>query len=296
MASELEGRTALVTGASKGGTGTAIALRLAAEGAAVAIVARDEAGLESTAAQIRHVGGTALVLPCNLADPDGGRDSLVGRTESEFGGVDILVNNAASNGYRPFTEWTPRQLEIAQQVNVWAPWQLMADAARGMRARGRGWIVNLTSFAAEFPPGPPFSTSQVAVGGSGYGSTKAALNRLTVSVAAEMYADGVAVNALAPQSAIATPFLLEQGRLDPDRYEPMETMAEAALALATCDPSALTGRITRSLQLLVELDRPVRDLDGAELVEGWQPGDLPAVISRQAALLEQSGWPQPFTD
>lgn len=287
------GRVALVTGASKGGTGTAIALRLAAEGAAVALVARDVAGLEVTAARVRDAGGDALVLPCDLSDPAGGRDTLVARA-SELGPVDIVVNNAAANGYRPFEEWTPRRLEITQQVNVWAPWRLMADAVVGMRERGSGWIVNLTSFAAEMPTGPPFPATRTVLGGSAYGSSKAALNRLTVSVAAEVHASGIAVNAVAPQSAIATPHLLAQGDLDADRFEPMETVAEAVLALATCDPATMSGRVDRSLELLVELGRPVRTLDGRSLLDGWQPDDLPAVIARQAELMEASGWRDPF--
>jgi NAD(P)-dependent dehydrogenase (short-subunit alcohol dehydrogenase family) len=294
VTSECDGRVALVTGASKGGTGTAIAVRLAAEGAAVAIVARDRDGLATTASRIRAAGGTALELPCDLADPDGGRSTLVARVEDALGPVDILVNNAAANGYRPFDEWTPKQLDVAHQVNVRAAWQLMADAAASMRAQRQGWIVNITSFAAELPPGPPFPSTLVAREGAGYGASKAALNRLSVSVAAELFEHGIAVNALAPQSAIATPHLLAQGRLPADRFEPMSTMAEAVLALATCAPAACTGRVVRSLELLVELDRPVRTVDGAELEDGWQPKDLPAVIERQAAQLEQRGWPSPF--
>lgn len=279
-----EGAVALVTGASKGGTGTAIALRLAAEGAAIALVARDEDGLAATADRIRGAGGVACVMPCDLADPNGGRAELVARVTNELGPIDILVNNAAANGYRPFTEWTPRQMEIAQQVNVWAPWLLMADVVPAMRRRQRGWIVNITSVAAELPVGPPFPTTRVALGGSGYGSSKAALDRLTVAVAAEVYPDGIAVNALAPQSAIATPHLLAQGDIDPDRFEPLETMAEAVLSLATADPATLTGRVARSLELLVELGRPVRDLAGEHLVNGWQPADLQAAIDRLAPI------------
>jgi NAD(P)-dependent dehydrogenase (short-subunit alcohol dehydrogenase family) len=294
MSGQLAGRVALVTGASKGGTGTAIAVRLAAEGAAVALVARDEEGLDATAARIRDSGGSALVLPCNLADPNGGRSTLVARVADDLGPVDVLVNNAAANGYRPFEQWSDKQLDIAHQVNVRAPWQLMADVAPSMRAQGQGWIVNITSFAATIPPGPPFPTNQVAQQGSGYGVSKAALDRLTVSVAAELFDDGIAVNALAPQSAIATPHLLAEGRLQGDHFEPLETMAEAVLALSTCAAADLTGRIARSLQLLVELDRPVLDLDGVELVPGWQPADLPAVIARQAELLAERGWPSAF--
>ncbi len=291
---ECNGRVAIVTGASKGGTGTAIACRLAAEGAAVALVARDRDGLESTAERIRAAGGTALVVPMDLADPDGGRDRLVASVVAELGAVDILVNNAAVNGYRPFTEWTAKRLELAQQVNVWAPWRLMADVAPSMRERGRGWIVNITSFAGELPPGPPFPSTMVSTAGSAYGSTKAALNRLTVSVAAELYDSGVAVNAVAPQSAIATPHLVQSGQVDPDRFEPLETMAESVLLLSTCDAATVTGRIDRSLELLVEFDRPVRTLDGDDLVAGWQPADLGAVIDRHRLALEERGWPNPF--
>lgn len=67
-------------------------------------------------------------------------------------------------------------------------------------------------------------------------------------------------------------------------------MAEAALALCTGDPTVLTGRIAFSLQLLVELARPVRDLQGEELIEGWQPVDLPPIIARQELGLADVGW------
>lgn len=294
MPGECSGRVSIVTGASKGGTGTAIALRLAAEGAAVALVARDADGLATTARRIREGGGTAMELVCDLADPDGGRDGIVARVAAELGPVDVLVNNAAANGYRRFEEWLPRRLEVVQQVNVWAPWQLMADVVPSMRARGRGWIVNVASFAAEAPPGPPFPDTLVATAGSGYGVSKAALNRLTVSVAAELQGDGVAVNAVAPQSAVATPHLVGLGTIDPDSFEPLETMAESVLALCTCDPAHRTGWVGRSLELLAELDRPVRTLDGSDVVRGWQPDDLPAVIERQRRRLEERGWAVPF--
>lgn len=289
-----EGRVALVTGASRGGTGSAVAVRLAAEGAAVALTSRTVDGLEETAARIGALGGTALVVPCDLRDPHGVRASLVARVAAELGPVDILVNSAASNGYKPFETWTAAELDAIEQLNVRAPWDLMAQAIGSMRARGAGWIVNLTSFSGELPPGPPFPRLLPATGGSAYGASKAALNRLTVSVAGETYGQGIAVNALTPQAAIATPALLAGGWIDPALYEPLETMAEATLALCTCDASVLTGRIAYSLQLLAELDRPVRDLRGEELVEGWQPADLPAVVAEHTRRLERNGWPRPF--
>ena len=289
------GRVALVTGASQGGTGTAIALRLAAEGAKVAITARTVQGLEATRARIEALGGSCLVLPCDLSDPAGGRSTLVARTAEAFGPVDILVNNAAVNGYKPFETVTPAHLENSLQVNLWAPWELMCAAIGPMREAGRGAILNLTSFAAELPPGPPFPTNKPATGGFVYGSAKAALNRLTVAAASETHGQGIAVNGLTPQAAIATPALIEGGWIDDTMYEPMDTMAEAALALVTGDPAVLTGRIAYSLQLLVELRRPVYDLHGVALVEGWQPADIPAVITRQEANLLGRGWPDAYT-
>ncbi len=294
MGSECEGRIALVTGASQGGTGTAVAVRLAAEGADVAITARTVGGLEETASRIEALGRRVLVLPCDLSDPDGGRASLVGRTEAELGPLDILVNNAAAGGFKPFEDWTEPAIDDLLQVNLYAPWQLMRDAVAGMRARGRGWIVNLTTFCAELPPGPPFPTNKPAKAGAGYGATKAALNRLTIEVASECEGQGIAVNALTPQAAIATPQLVAGGWIADGFYEPLDTMAEAALALCTADPAVLTGRIAYSLQLLVELGRPVYDVEGGALVEGWQPADLTPVIARQGAMLTDVGWPDPF--
>jgi NAD(P)-dependent dehydrogenase (short-subunit alcohol dehydrogenase family) len=209
--------------------------------------------------------------------------------------VDILVNNAAYGGYHPFEQTSPEQLEQSLQVNLWAPWELMSAVVGGMRERGTGAILNLTTFAAELPPGPPFPTNKPSKAGFVYGAPKAALNRLTIAAASECEGQSIAVNALAPQAAIATPALVEAGWVDTTMFEPLDTMAEAALALCTGDASMLTGRLAFSLQLLVELDRPVRDLLGRALVEGWQPADLPAVIAAQEQSLAGRGWPHAYT-
>ena len=219
-----------------------------------------------------------------------GRVGLVQRIESELGPIDILVNNAAVNGYEPFDATTSETLERCLQVNLWAPWELMQGVVPGMRSRGRGWILNLTSFAAELPPGPPFPINKPAKAGFQYGASKAALNRLTIAAASECEDDGIAVNALSPQAAIATPSLVAAGWIDEVMFEPLDTMAEAALALCSGDPAVLTGRIAYSLQLLVELRRPVLDLLGRHLVDGWQPDNLPPVIGRQEERLARQGW------
>jgi NAD(P)-dependent dehydrogenase (short-subunit alcohol dehydrogenase family) len=211
-----------------------------------------------------------------------------------LGPIDILVNNAAVNGYVRFEDAKAEKVRTCFEVNVWAPWELMKSVTPAMREKGRGWILNLTSFAAELPPGPPFPTNKPASGGFQYGASKAALNRLTVAAASELYADGITVNALTPQAAIATPALVAAGWINPEMFEPMDTMAEAALALCTSGPDELTGRIAYSLQLLLELRRPVYDLQGEGLVEGWQPDDLLPVIDRQEANLAKQGWPDAY--
>jgi NAD(P)-dependent dehydrogenase (short-subunit alcohol dehydrogenase family) len=293
MGQSCDGLVALVTGASQGGTGRSVAIRFAAEGARVAITARSEEGLQETLARIEEIGGEGLVLPCDLGDPDGGRASLVDQTERAFGPIDILVNNAVAHALKPVDEWSIEELECYQHVNVWAPWLHMSQVIRGMRARGRGWILNLTSFSGELPPGPPFAF-KAKDGSAMYGATKAALNRLTIAAAGEN--EGViAVNAMTPQCAILTPGVRDSGLVsDTTLFEPVETMAEAALALCTGDPAVLSGRIAFSLQLLVELDRPVYDLSGQNLMDGWQPADLVAVIRAQEDFHAANAWPDAF--
>ena len=291
---ELDGRVALVTGASQGGIGTAIAVRCAAEGARVAVSGRSREGLETCAAEIAAVGGESVVLPADLGDPDGARTRLVADAEAALGRLDVLVNSAAVNGYRPFETFTRADILRVYEVNVIAPWLLMTDAIAGMRERGRGWILNLTSFAAELPWGPPFPTNLPAKGGSLYGSSKAALNRLTVAAASECEGQGIVVNTLTPQAAALTKRLASSDSgytFDDAMFEPLETMAEAALALVT---GAFTARLAFSLQLLVELQRPVRDLSGRDLVPGWQPADIVAVLGRQSDALAARGWPDAF--
>ena len=109
------------------------------------------------------------------------------------------------------------------------------------------------------------------------------LDRWTVSLAVETHGQGIQVNALSPQRAAATATLVGNEWFPQIYFEPLDTMAEAALALVAGDPDTLTGRVALSLDLLAELDRPVYDLRGANLVDGWQPADLPAIIAAQDA-------------
>ncbi|HXY92122.1 MAG TPA: SDR family NAD(P)-dependent oxidoreductase [Acidimicrobiia bacterium] len=283
MGRALEGKVAVVTGASKGGIGTAIAERFGAEGARVAVAARTRSGLEEALALVEAAGSTGGVYVVDLSRPDGGRDTLVAEVERDLGPVDILVNNSALGGYKPFDEWTMEQLQKVQEVNNWSAWMLAQRVLPGMRERVAGAILNISSASAELPLGPPFPHTAPARAGSAYGSTKAMLNRWTVSLAVETHGQGIQVNALSPQRAAATASLVGNAWFPDIYFEPLDTMAEAALALVAGDPAAITGRVTYSLALLAELERPVYDLRGEQLVDGWQPADLPAIVAAQDA-------------
>jgi NAD(P)-dependent dehydrogenase (short-subunit alcohol dehydrogenase family) len=292
----LNGKVALITGAGSGGTGTSMAVRFAAEGAKVAIVARNEAGLQDTAARIREAGGEALVLRCDLGDPAGGRDTLVARTEAAFGPIDIVVNNAVKNDVKRFWEYSLEDMQSDGEVNLWAPMIIIQQATQSMIDGDRpGWILNMSSMGAELPPGPPFNV-KLTWQSTLYGAMKSAVNTLTVQGAVEMKPHSICMNTLAPQRSILTTRMHTSEIVkDKSICEPMETMAEAALALCTGDVETRTGKICLSLQLLVELQRPVYDITGTHLLEGWQPADIVKAIQyREDWTQRYLKWPNPY--
>ena len=190
MAGSCAGRVALITGASRG-IGKALAIRLASEGAALGLVSRSidtetfGSSMRDTLEQLDAMGARAVPVAADLGDPAQSRESIVDAVEAELGPVDILVNNAMSSPYKFFADFTDDEIRFAQEVNVWAPWQLTRRVLPGMRERGHGWILNMSSGSAEIPGGPPYS-ELVGLRGTVYGGTKAMLNRWTVSLALEL--------------------------------------------------------------------------------------------------------------
>ncbi len=256
---QLDGTIALVTGASRG-IGAAIAELFAAEGAAVAITARTvddgdsrfEGSLNGTATRIRNAGGIAHPIAADLSRP-ADRARLVDEVTSELGPIDILVNNGAVTFFEPVSAFSEKRWRLMFEVQVRAPFELAQLVIPGMQARGSGSILNISSKAALHPEPDAVTSGGAGSGGTVYGMVKAALERFSTGLAAELAPDGITVNALSPTSVVATPGVVHHQLITPDREQFVEDesmMARAALALVSGDH---TGRVAYSHQLLAEL-------------------------------------------
>ena len=216
MTQDFAGRTALVTGGNSG-IGRAVADQLARRGAHVVISGRDVARGTKAVEEIRADGGTADFVQADLARLDEVRSLAKQAIELGGGHVDVLINNAGIFPFGPTAETADSDFDAVYAVNVRAPFYLVAELAPLMAARGSGAIVNVTTMVAYFG----------MAGMAAYGSSKAAVELLTRSWAAEFGAAGVRVNAVSP---------------GPTRTEGTAGMGENLNGLAGTTPLQRVGR------------------------------------------------------
>ena len=226
--------------------------------------------LRDTVAMIEADGGRAEAFRGDLSDAED-RRRLVDDVHSSMGPVDILVNNAAVTFFLPIDSFPEKRFKLMMETQVWAAIDLAQRLIPDMRERGAGWILNISSRAAVKPVGPPFDPWYATGSSSVYGLCKAALERLSLGMAAELYADRIAVNTLAPWDNVATPGAGSHDLVTDFTLEPEEIIAQAALELCSGNPRQMTGRIAYSQPLLGELGVQYRSLDGSVYVASSSP-------------------------
>ncbi|NLB97648.1 MAG: SDR family oxidoreductase [Armatimonadetes bacterium] len=226
---ELEGKSALVTGGGRG-IGRATALALARQGCAVAVCARTREEVEETARQVRGAGGKALAFTADVS-LEADAERVVAETISQFGGLDILINNAgvfvlASVLETPVEEW-----DRLMAVNARGAFLFSRAALRHMRERRAGAIINISSTAGKraYPEQ------------SAYVASKHALLGFTKALALEAQPYGIRVHAVCP-GVVATQMSAVTHADRPDRMEP-EDVAQAVVYLLSLSPQAAVDEL-----------------------------------------------------
>jgi NAD(P)-dependent dehydrogenase (short-subunit alcohol dehydrogenase family) len=247
----LKEKVAVITGGGRG-IGRAIALKFAAEGAAVVVAARTVSEIEAVAREVRDAGGRSSAVVADVAD-EMHCERVIREAESKFGKVDVLVNNAGEYGpVKPIEEITPAEWDRVIAVHLRGAYLLTRLVLPGMYARGSGAILNISSLSAKSAFG----------WGSPYASAKAGMLGITRVVAAEAARKGVRVNAICPGPVTETKMSKDLGQTLAERLgvskedqlksflntilqgrgQSADEIADAALFLCSNAASAITGQ------------------------------------------------------
>ena len=247
----LSDRVAIVGGASRG-IGKDVALALAAEGAKIVVVARSEVEpdprlpgtIHQTVADIEAVGGQALAIKADISNEEQ-VDDIVKRTLDAYGRIDILINNAAVLVPRNILELPTKHIDLHNKVNIKGPILCIRAVLPTMLEQQQGWVINVSSRAAVFPGPGPYK-DVVPTRAFMYAATKAALERLTQSLAVEYQNQGISFNVLSPIGRIRTPgnvFGMTRPGATPEPFEVAEAMGKAAVFICRQEPHTYTGNI-----------------------------------------------------
>jgi NAD(P)-dependent dehydrogenase (short-subunit alcohol dehydrogenase family) len=241
---KLEGKVAIVTGASRG-IGKAIAIALAKEGANIVVAARTEqeggplpGTIHKTADEVRALGRRALAIKTNITKEEEVAE-LARKTLQEFGAIDILVNNAGIDIPGRVIDISIKTWDLVMAVNLRGILLCTKAVLPAMVKRRSGNIINLSSLA-----GTRIIASDVA-----YGVSKAAIERFTLGLAQELMEYNIAVNALCPSFTYTEGFALLMPGIDSSACQRPEMWGKYAAFLASKDASGLTGRVLSAEEL-----------------------------------------------
>ncbi len=259
----LANKVAIVTGASRG-IGKAMALGLAMAGASVVAAARSESEqphrpgtIYATAAEIEALGGRAVPIRCNVRDEQSILDMVTG-TLNAFGRIDILINNAGIGAYRPFLESTLKEWDLVMDINLRAVSISCRATAPVMVEQGGGSIINVSSHAAANIFSSTLAADRdqgVALIGQAYGAAKAAVERFTWGLSAELGQHNIAVNTLKPLRPVLTEgFRAQRPEADFSAWATPEDMVKAAVFLAGQDARGVSGAIVTAEELVQRLN------------------------------------------
>jgi citronellol/citronellal dehydrogenase len=233
---DLRGRVAVVTGASRG-IGRALAIRLAQEGADIAVAAKSEQSTErlpgsihETADAIRAMGRRALAIPTDVREEDAIRN-LIDRTVAELGRIDILVNNAGAIWTQPILQTPPKRFDLMMGVNARAAYIACYYALPHMVKQQWGHVLNMC----------PQLTSLASPGKVAYMISKLGMARVALGVAAEHERDNIAANTLWPRTIIETQASIAWKMADRSQWRTPEIVCDASLAILAQEPRTCTG-------------------------------------------------------